>query len=215
MQSTPPSLSHSHTPIGIMESADIILVNKTDGDLIPLAMHTKADYSSSLKYMRNKNNNYKHWNRRICCTSSKDWTGFDELYDILIEFYESRCDLEPSNSSSGGSGNNSNNSINSSSTPSPTRVSYLELKRSSQDMYWMWHQFSRQLVYNIEKTYKNSKKYNNRNNQIQSDGQSDGMESVLGTKIVEKTKIMENLIKNKEITARGAASTLLQIILKN
>lgn len=180
--------------IGIMESADIIIVNKTDGDMIPLALHTKADYSSSLKYIRNKNNNYKHWNRKILCTSSTDNTGFDELYDILMEFYSSRCEQIAGNCQ-----------VEENSDKLKT---YLDLKRNSQDMYWMWHQFSRQLVYNIEKTYRNSK--NNLNSTC-----SDEMSSVLGAKVVKQTREMEKLIKRKEMTARGAASTLLDIVLKS
>lgn len=39
---------------GIMEMADIILVNKADGDLKPVAMRTCADYSGALRLMRKR-----------------------------------------------------------------------------------------------------------------------------------------------------------------
>ena len=39
---------------GIMEMADIILVNKADGDLNPVAMRTCADYSGALRLMRKR-----------------------------------------------------------------------------------------------------------------------------------------------------------------
>ena len=39
---------------GIMEMADIILVNKADGDLKPAAMRTCADYSGALRLLRHR-----------------------------------------------------------------------------------------------------------------------------------------------------------------
>jgi len=39
---------------GIMESADIILVNKADGDLKPAAMRTCADYAGALRLLRKR-----------------------------------------------------------------------------------------------------------------------------------------------------------------
>lgn len=39
---------------GIMEMADIILINKADGDLKPVAMRTCADYSGALRLMRKR-----------------------------------------------------------------------------------------------------------------------------------------------------------------
>lgn len=39
---------------GIMEMADIILVNKADGDLKPAAMRTQADYAGALRLLRRR-----------------------------------------------------------------------------------------------------------------------------------------------------------------
>ncbi len=39
---------------GIMEMADLILVNKADGDLLPAALRTKADYSGALQLLRRR-----------------------------------------------------------------------------------------------------------------------------------------------------------------
>lgn len=39
---------------GIMEMADLILVNKADGDLKPAAMRTRADYSGALRLLRKR-----------------------------------------------------------------------------------------------------------------------------------------------------------------
>lgn len=39
---------------GIMEIADLILINKADGDLIPAAERTRADYAGALRLMRGR-----------------------------------------------------------------------------------------------------------------------------------------------------------------
>jgi LAO/AO transport system kinase len=39
---------------GIMEMADLILVNKADGDMLPAAMRTRADYAGALQLLRRR-----------------------------------------------------------------------------------------------------------------------------------------------------------------
>jgi LAO/AO transport system kinase len=39
---------------GIMEMADLILVNKADGDLLPAATRTEADYAGALRLLRRR-----------------------------------------------------------------------------------------------------------------------------------------------------------------
>ena len=39
---------------GIMEMADLILVNKADGDLKPAALRTMADYAGALRLLRRR-----------------------------------------------------------------------------------------------------------------------------------------------------------------
>jgi LAO/AO transport system kinase len=41
-----------------MEAADVVLVNKADGDLLPAAKHTKADYAGAMHFLREKHNNW-------------------------------------------------------------------------------------------------------------------------------------------------------------
>ena len=43
---------------GIMEAADIIVVNKADGEQLPMAQKTKADYAGAMHFIRQKN---KDW----------------------------------------------------------------------------------------------------------------------------------------------------------
>ena len=68
---------------GIMEAADIILVNKADGDLMPLAQSTKADYSSALHFVRRKNEN---WGGEVFLMSAKSGFGVDKVLDAIGRF---------------------------------------------------------------------------------------------------------------------------------
>ena len=51
---------------GIVELADLIVVNKADGDLLPAARRIAADYTSALKIIHARNRN-KLWRPRVCC----------------------------------------------------------------------------------------------------------------------------------------------------
>ena len=48
-----------------MEVADLVVVNKSDGDLVPAARHVQMEYVSALKFTRPKS---KNW-RPEACTS--------------------------------------------------------------------------------------------------------------------------------------------------
>ena len=47
---------------GIIEQCDMVLINKSDGDLIPAANRTKAEYTSALKFIQPKN---PHWRTQV------------------------------------------------------------------------------------------------------------------------------------------------------
>ena len=44
---------------GIVEVADIVVINKSDGDLIPASKRIAAEYISALKFVRRKNKLWK------------------------------------------------------------------------------------------------------------------------------------------------------------
>ncbi len=67
---------------GIMEAADLILVNKADGALLTLAKHTKADYQGTLKFVRPKHRDHTP---AALMMSSK--TG-DGLGDVIKEIWK-------------------------------------------------------------------------------------------------------------------------------
>ena len=63
--------------------SDIILINKSDGDLLSSARRTASDYTSALKFMRPR---YKTWKPRVYLISSKLGTGLDEAWERMIMF---------------------------------------------------------------------------------------------------------------------------------
>ena len=44
---------------GIVEVADLVVVNKSDGDLVPAAMRIQMEYISAIKYMRHRSTVWK------------------------------------------------------------------------------------------------------------------------------------------------------------
>lgn len=63
--------------------SDLILVNKSDGDLLPSARRTASDYTSALKFIRPR---LKVWRPRVCLVSSKTGAGLDEAWEKLTNF---------------------------------------------------------------------------------------------------------------------------------
>lgn len=47
---------------GIVEMADLVVVNKADGDLLPAARRIRGEYMSALKYVRPKR---KDWRPKV------------------------------------------------------------------------------------------------------------------------------------------------------
>jgi LAO/AO transport system kinase len=67
---------------GIIELADVVVVNKNDGELAPAAKTTATDYSSALRLVRSKT---QAWTPRVVLVSAED-TGIDELWSTVEEF---------------------------------------------------------------------------------------------------------------------------------
>jgi len=68
---------------GIMEIADIIVINKADGTNMAKAQTTYNHYANALKLFGQKENG---WNTRILMTSAIDNNGIDELFDLIKEY---------------------------------------------------------------------------------------------------------------------------------
>jgi len=71
---------------GIMELADVVAVNKSDGDLLNQARHTAADYRNALHLMRPKPGAEI---TPVINVSAVAETGFDELWTTLSEIHAS------------------------------------------------------------------------------------------------------------------------------
>ena len=68
---------------GIMELADLVVVNKSDGDLAAAAGRTASDYGSALHLMRPK---WQTWSSRALQCSALEQTGIAEIWDAVTQF---------------------------------------------------------------------------------------------------------------------------------
>ena len=73
---------------GIMELADLILVNKTDGDLAPTAAQTRADYAGALHLLRRRPQDPADFPQAACVSAlsglglPQAWTAIQTLADF-------------------------------------------------------------------------------------------------------------------------------------
>ena len=67
---------------GIMELADLILVNKSDGDQANAAKQTKGDYAAALHFMKSR---FANWQPQVlACSSTKK--GIEEVWEQVNAF---------------------------------------------------------------------------------------------------------------------------------
>jgi LAO/AO transport system kinase len=67
---------------GIMELADLVVVNKADGDLAAAAGRTAADYRNALHLLRPR---WAGWSARVLPVSSLTGAGIDGVWDAVGE----------------------------------------------------------------------------------------------------------------------------------
>jgi LAO/AO transport system kinase len=68
---------------GIVELADLVLVNKADGELAPVAHRTVADYASAMGLIRRP---YPEWQVPVRAVSALEGTGIREVWDDVSRF---------------------------------------------------------------------------------------------------------------------------------
>merc|ERR1711962_1427804 len=68
---------------GVIEFADVVVVNKSDGDLVPAARKISAEYISALKFVRPRGHAWKPVVKRI---SSKTQEGLEDLWETMRDF---------------------------------------------------------------------------------------------------------------------------------
>ncbi len=74
---------------GIVELADLIAVNKADGDLRAAAERAKLDYSSALHLLRPQST---AWQPRVMTCSASEGTGVSDVWDAVLEFQKLRTE---------------------------------------------------------------------------------------------------------------------------
>ena len=70
---------------GIMELADLVLVNKTDGDLKSLATQAASEYREALHLLRPRT---ADWTVEVQTCSALENTGVSEAWDIMLRYQE-------------------------------------------------------------------------------------------------------------------------------
>ena len=68
---------------GIVELADMIVVNKADGELLPVAERSAADYRSALRFLRPRT---ARWEVPVVTCSALEGTGIDRVWELVDEF---------------------------------------------------------------------------------------------------------------------------------
>tara|TARA_B110000444_G_scaffold261495_1_gene314189 strand:+ start:6103 stop:7080 length:978 start_codon:yes stop_codon:yes gene_type:complete len=68
---------------GIMELADLVLVNKSDGDQLAAAGRTVSDYQMALQFLHNRSVN---WQARVQTMSSLNNQGIDSVWHAVTEY---------------------------------------------------------------------------------------------------------------------------------
>ncbi len=67
---------------GILEVADLVAVNKADGDNLAAARQAMVEYNAALRYMRSPE---AGWKPRAVMTSALTGEGIPELWDMVLE----------------------------------------------------------------------------------------------------------------------------------
>ena len=68
-----------------MEAADLIIVNKADGDFLTNARHTKADYGGAMQFVRQK---HQDWRAKVCMASARTGFEMETVENNILSFYD-------------------------------------------------------------------------------------------------------------------------------
>jgi len=71
---------------GIVELADLIIVNKADGDLVNAAKSVASDYSSALRLLQSSPT---QWTTQVITCSSTEEKGISDIWEIVLQFRNS------------------------------------------------------------------------------------------------------------------------------
>ncbi|KAH7484871.1 hypothetical protein KRP22_006036 [Phytophthora ramorum] len=76
---------------GIVEIADIVVVNKADGELAGPAKHTAVDYMHAMHFIRRKD---ADWEPKVKMISSLENKGIDKVWAVIEEYRTTMGDLD-------------------------------------------------------------------------------------------------------------------------
>jgi LAO/AO transport system kinase len=68
---------------GIMELADLVVVNKADGDLAPAAGRARSDFTNAVHLLRPK---WRAWSTEVLACSALERQGIDEVWEAVLGF---------------------------------------------------------------------------------------------------------------------------------
>ncbi|XP_056345022.1 methylmalonic aciduria type A protein, mitochondrial isoform X2 [Oenanthe melanoleuca] len=68
---------------GIIEMADLVAINKADGDLVVPARRIQAEYVSAMKLLRKRS---KVWRPKVMRISARTGEGISDMWDKMTEF---------------------------------------------------------------------------------------------------------------------------------
>jgi LAO/AO transport system kinase len=71
---------------GIMELADLVLVNKADDEMKAAAERSAADYANALRLLHSRS---KNWTVKVQTCSSRDNAGITDAWEVALEY----CDV--------------------------------------------------------------------------------------------------------------------------
>lgn len=74
---------------GIMEAADMVVINKADGDLLSAAKHTKADYSGAMHFIRRK---HEDWSPPVMMMSAHTKFNLDKVEEQILKYHKLMID---------------------------------------------------------------------------------------------------------------------------
>ena len=70
---------------GIVELADLILINKSDDSLVKLAGQAAAEYRNALRLLHPR---FANWKVEVECCSARDGVGIAEAWDVVLSHHE-------------------------------------------------------------------------------------------------------------------------------
>ena len=70
---------------GLLELADLVIVNKADGDMCTNAQSTKRHYKSGLQLLKPA---HDFWDRQVTVCSAQEQSGFDKIHTHVSCFFE-------------------------------------------------------------------------------------------------------------------------------